>query len=642
MSFQAKLVLAIFSLFFALETEKSRIVTIHRPLVITQERKTPAFYVYQQAQQLQNKTKDTQWESSSSSKYLSSLSLKGVETSIQTVEMKFTKSEVIAWQAANTRSLASISQVIKNEIENLSPELDYNNDYRIGPLAQQTEEPTVLQNDKKWATIKGKFELIEGVGILDHYIELKRIEEGQTKEVGRIDLKGGSYSIDIESPRGFLLAQIKDAKGSLVGEDRERLINLQSRGPFLEGPFIRVGQPATIRANVSQPSSSNKKTANTKTALNFSADENKESSGDVSVSFFDNQNTLENFNAEFKNVSAHASTIARVFDPSRIYKNMTTIRHSGENAETPLFTNKWLAGTRQFIEDFKKLNVMSETMPVIIGRVMRDGKPVSGAEVFIETMPGTEAIYLDQFMIPNFNSNSTADSGYFMFVGVEIGNYQILARKQNVTIGAQMFIAEEDSVAFQNINTAEAIQSKIIKTFDAISGEAVDADIVSAAADESIESIGGVAQINTYATLSVVEYLVRTAPATDYEPIRYVTTESKDYVHVPMIKKSWLTRLKEYKMINELPNTGVFVGFTGELSYDVYLTEPNYNSSNVVYFDSNGNITQEAVVGGGFIMFNVPVGAQEVVLQERVSDRIHSQVLNILDQQISASHLKFE
>ena len=45
--------------FFTSQTEQSRVVTIQRPIMITQERKTPAYFVYQQAQKLQQKKSGT-------------------------------------------------------------------------------------------------------------------------------------------------------------------------------------------------------------------------------------------------------------------------------------------------------------------------------------------------------------------------------------------------------------------------------------------------------------------------------------------------------------------------------------------------------------------------------------------------------
>jgi len=80
------------------------------------------------------------------------------------------------------------------------------------------------------------------------------------------------------------------------------------------------------------------------------------------------------------------------------------------------------------------------------------------------------------------------------------------------------------------------------------------------------------------------------------------------------------------------------VGFTMGLNYSAYLALDNYSSNNIAYFDQTGKLVPAAVVGGGFILFNVPSGAREVVLQENGSERIFSQVFDVKSQQISATH----
>ncbi len=619
--------------FFTSQTEQSRVVTIQRPIMITQERKTPAYFVYQQAQKLLQKKIESK---NIPSTYLSSLSLSPPQVTIQTTEMKINKKELLAKSAPANVQVATIIKPAIDVPKTLTYQQVFGTPAPIEPAARQPNQATTLSPSKKWATIRGKFELIEGVGIVNHYIELKRVEEGQIREVGYIDLKAGVYTIEIESPNGYLIAQIKDQNGSLVGEDRERLINLQSRGAFFEGPFIRVGRPETIAAN---PAPGTSYDSSSRLAALGKSNKTAMASRGISVSLFDNQNVLAKPNDVFTNISKYSTTISRVFDPSRIYRDIVSLRQTGDKTETAMFTSKWLSGVTEYISDVQKIEFMSKNGPVIIGRVLVDGKAVANAQIQIDSLTSVAPIYFDQFMIPSFSQNGTSENGYFMFLGLEPNNYHIVASKQNVALGSQLFIAENEMVGFQNISSFSAPRFKLIRTFDAFTSAVISTDISTAESEEAIENVAGTVSFKTYVESSLGEFLARAAGSSrSYIPVRYVQNTKQEYVHIPMIQESWLLAVKNHKQIEEKEDAGTIIGFVADLIYDAYLVSDNYNKNDIVFFNSLGHVVIEPTAGGGFILFNVPTGARELILQEKNSDRIYSQVFNVLDQQVSVSH----
>lgn len=618
--------------FFTSQTEQSRVVTIQRPIMITQERKTPAYFVYQQAQKLQQKKIESK---NTPSTYLSSLSLSPPQVTIQTAEMKINKKE---WQAKSAPTNVQVAMIVKPAIDvpkTLTYQQVFGTSAPIEPAPEQPNQATSLSPSKKWATIRGKFELIEGVGIVNHYIELKRVEEGQIREVGHIDLKAGVYTIEIESPNGYLIAQIKDQNGSLVGEDRERLINLQSRGAFFEGPFIRVGRPETIAAN---PALGTSYDSSSRLAALGKSNKTATASQGISVSLFDNQNVLVKPYDVFTNISKYSTTISRVFDPSRIYRDIVSLRQTGDKTETAMFTTKWLSGVTEYISDVQKIEFMTKNGPVIIGRVLVDGKAVANAQVQIDSLAGVAPIYFDQFMIPSFSQDGTSENGYFMFLGLEPNNYHIVASKQNVALGSQLFVAENEMVGFQNISGLSAPRFKLIRTFDAFTSGVISTDISTAEFEEAIENVAGTVSFKTYVESSLGEFLARAAGSRIYVPVRYVQNTKQEYVHIPMIQENWLLAVRNHNKIEEKENVGTIIGFVTDLTYDAYLVSDDYNKNDIVFFNSLGHIVGEPTVGGGFILFNVPTGTRELILQEKNSDRIYSQVFNVLDQQVSVSH----
>ncbi|MGZ3725199.1 MAG: hypothetical protein ACXWQQ_05340 [Pseudobdellovibrio sp.] len=631
---------------FSTKTERSRVVTIQRPIVITQERKTPAYFAYQQSLALTAKKIQPAIQRST---FLSNLNVQAIGAKIQLAEMKFTKTEYaqIENQFYKARTIASN---LNEDMSNLAYEKVIFNQAAETPLRESEEDVPALSPSQKWATVQGKFELTGGVGIVDHVIELKRVEEGQVKEYGRINLQAGTYSIDIASPNGYIIARVKDKSGLIVGEDRQRLVNLQNKGSYFEGPFIRVGHPDTLAANpgapnpptiaLQKPSSASGGAANViasaKAVLPTSASAAAIASN-VSVSIFDNQKTLSGPEDEFGNISAFSSTISRVYDPSQVYANVTTIRMTGEKSPTPVFTKKWLDGAVSYISDIQQVQFKSSNAPVLMGQVLVDGKPAAGAQVQIESLPSLRAVYLDQFMIPSSGLSATSSNGYFMFVGVDDQTYDVAAVLNNKVVGSQLFIAESGAIAFQNIATKSIPDSLTVRSFDAFTNAVVETDLVVSSQEETIQTIDGTAAVYSHVDNNVSEYLVRTSDPI-YVSMRYTQSGRKDYVHLPMIQEAWLNEIKKLKALNDQVNTGTIIGFTPNFSYDAYLASDNYSKSNVVYFTNDGQLSTAPVAGGGFILFNVPMGAREVVLQESETGRIFSQVFDVKYQEVSVTH----
>jgi hypothetical protein len=625
---------AVSSIFlFSTKTEHHRVVTIQKPIVINQERKTPAYFVYQQSQLLQQKKAEPVVAKST---FLTNLSEQPQLPKMQLAEMHFTKSDYMAYEASlyQARAVASENREFDHE------KVIFNSESQDSDLAN-TDSPTVLSPERKWATIQGKFELRDGVGITDHIIDIKRVEEGLVKEQGRINLSAGTYSIDIESPNGFLIAQIHDKHGLLVGEDRQRLVNLQNRGGFFEGPFIRVGRPEDrLAANSAPPSEtvygygwSSKSSSGSVAALNAPPSPTSGSPG-ITTSIFNNQKTLAKPSDEFSNVSVYSSTVARIYDPSQVYVNVTSIRLAGEKTETPMFTKKWLENSLNIISREQQLQI-NPNLPVLIGRVLVDGVPAAGAQVQMDKFLMLRPVYLDQFLNPSLALNETSPNGYFMFVGVDEGSYNVVASLNEHIVGSQFFAAETSSISYQNINTRSIPVTQTIRSFDAFTAQPVESDIYLSSQEEIVQTTQGTATARTYVESNISDFFAKTSDP-NYVAVHFYQNGRKDYAHVPMIQDAWLEQIRKIKLVNRLPATGTVIGFTPQLKAEVYLASDNYDKTNIVYFTKEGELSDKPQANGGFIMFNVPVGIKEVVLQNLENDRVSAQVLNVDDQQISA------
>lgn len=647
------LVLTPLLFFYSAPVEQNRVVTIRQPLVITQEKKSPAYYLYQQSQ----KINEDKIEKQTPTVFLSNENYQAPRTSesepIAVTEMVLSRSEMLQYLSEQKKLETNLASQSSQRI-GFQP--------RTLAVAEQPAQPVsddgykkVLQNVidnksttygalessqqsqiKKWATVRGKFELRDGVGVVDHIIEIKRIEEGLVREQGQVDLKAGLYSIDVASPRGYLTAVIKDKNGTVIGEDRERIINLQSHGAYLEGPFIQVKHPEAMAVHPDVPNKGMTRSVTTP-AISKTNKVTAEQKSGVAVTLFSNQNKLEQPTDEFNNISMHSSTVAHIVDESLKNKPIVTIRQTGDKTKTPIFTQKWISGLIEYVSDIQKIEFKSAQAPLIIGQVLVDGKPKAGAQVQIENHPGINAIYLDQFMIPNFKQTETSANGYFLFIGLEEDIYSVAAFVNNKIIAHQIFIGENEFVSFQTLQASSVPQMQIVRSFDAFSSEPIDAQAISSDTEQVLNIEGGSALINTNAVLGLSEYLVDPA-STEYASFRYIQDARKDYVHLPQIKQAWLQQIQAARLININPQAGIIIGFVPNMEYEAYLVLDQYSKENIVYFDAHGAVSAGPVAGGGFIFFNVPKGAREVVLQQKNSDRVLSQVYHVEMDQVSIAH----
>ncbi len=604
--------------------EKSRVVTITRPIVITQARKTPAFYLYQHAQNTEIRKNEDEIKNTT---FLNAESVSLASQPLALAEMKLDREEIGSKNDYGFQ--LSVQENSRTATLNL-PALP-------ASLSGDSESPQVQINPaplQKWATVKGKFEVKDGVGVVDHIVEVKRVEEGQIREVGHVDLKAGIYSIDIENPQGYLIAQIKDKSGILIGEDRQKIVNLANHGNYFDGPFIRVGQPPQMAVNpeLPRPVASNGGVKPSPSVRNQSIPPMPSA---VVASLFSQQLSLDKPTALFGNISKNSSTIAVIEDQKNIYAHVVSIRQTGDEIQTPLFTKKWVSGIVDYISDHQQLEFKNKNAPLLVGRVFNQGKPAAGVRVQLENHAGINPIYLDQFMIPNFKQDVTSDNGYFIFVGLETDNYSAVAFLNNNIIGQQTFIAEENVVSYQHILTSAVPRLVLIRSFDAFTSEPVDADIIAPDSEDVLNAQQGLASYRTTNKLGISNYIVR--PKTNYMPINFIQDARLDHVHIPAISEAWLSAIQAKLQINEEANTGTIIGFVPSIEYEIHLIADSYDQKQLVYFSASGEIQSQPSAGGGFILFNVPVGAQEVVVQEKKTDRIFSQVHLVRSSQTSVS-----
>jgi len=585
--------------FYSPKVETSGTVFIAKPMLITQERKSPAYDVFRQSQKFFQPT-DNSFENLNTPSlpptavvYLNTNELVPQKQILKTTELLIDKKELLVETEKALENMAKVQtdSALLSNIQSI----------------REPTPPSFSQNKSQAATIRGQFELSEGVGIVDHIVSLRRVFEGQSIELGEVDLKSGLYQILVGSFEGELVAEIKDHSGIVIGEDRQKILGLKRSGLFFSGPLLKVGQPLAIGMNPK------------------TVDDLKISENNFSASIYSGNYSLKKTTETYPNVASLSSTVGLIKDLSK--RNATTLsfRTVKDTSETILFSQKWIDGLKNYLSEKLQIQYLPSS-GLIIGRILQDGKPFAGAQVVIENQPGIEPYYLDQFLIPKTEQTVTNANGFFVIPGLNSGRYQISAFFKDRHLGTQLYFVEENIVSYQEIHSTQKVQSIIVRAFDAFSSQELDADLILPGYQDVFSIVDGFGRYRTSTAQGLQEILVRPV-AQGYAPFVYLQNSKTDHLHLPMIQDYFLDQLRLQKQIPTEPDSAVFIGFTPTGHFDLHLTAEGFNTKQIVYFDAHGLLADRPSDGGGFVIYNLPEGLQEIILQDQRNDRTFSQVV---------------
>ncbi len=582
------------ALLYSPKIETSGTVYIVKPMTITQERKSPAYDVFRQSQKVLQITTSSAAtdEVATTNLVLNTNDVIHTNEILKTAELVIDQKELLIETEKKLEQFA----VTKTDSTLLS---------KLNISAPTT--PQFSQNKSQAATIRGNFELTEGVGIVDHIVSLRRVFEGQSFELGEVDLKAGMYQILVGSFEGELVAEIKDRMGLIIGEDRQKLLGLKRSGLFFSGPLLKVGQPSSIGMNARN------------------VDERKIVETNLTASLYSGNYSLKKTTDTYPNVASLSSTIGLIED--RTKKNIATLsfRTVKDQSETLLFSQKWVDGLKNYLSEKLQIQYIPNS-GLIIGRIMQDGKPVAGAQVVIENQAGIEPYYLDQFLIPQTEQTVTSANGFFVIPGLNSGRYQISGFIKDRHLGSQLYFVEENIVSYQEILTTVQTQSIVVRAFDAFTGQEQDADLILPGHEDVFSVVDGMGRYRTSAAQGLQEILVRPV-SNGYLPFTYLQNSKKDHLHLPLIQDVFLDQIRIQKQIPTTDETAVLVAFAPAGNFDLHLTAENFDRKQIVYFNEKGAVTPTPVAGGGFIIYNLPIGLQEIILQDQNTDRTFSQVI---------------
>lgn len=486
------------------------------------------------------------------------------------------------------------------------------------------ENPEVLKRIQEQRTenvVSGQIELRGLPSGPQWIVEISRYQDNIKKEDAKVNHKDSSFQIQVEDLSGTLQAKLKDTRsGQVLGEGSYRL-SQDNRAKktmvkiTLEKPYDEV---ATTFHSFYQ--SSNALVADSRNIKKPVATE-------VLLASVNNEGkTDESGQYRFDQVKKGSWALLRTQGQNN-YPSLFSVR-SGTNHSQPLFAEKMILALKDIVKDQNVATEYAATGSVIWGQVLKNDKPVSGAQVEVENFSQHKAVYLNDFFIPDLKQTSTSSNGYFIILDLPAGFHSLLATMGSLYLSHSNVVVDEETLSITEMIVNETRNWTDIKVFDAFAGNPEAATVEMQSLPEAL-SVSGYSQ----AMLPAVER-ISFMNITPQDP-RYLKTtmnyeDSQDYMHVPLIQASWVQTLLSQQKLNIAPDRGMIVGFVDVDNYEIYLGYDNhFPRENIVYFDARGIVSNKAVRGGGFLIVNVPLGPQSIVLAEGETEMLQMQLIDV-------------
>jgi uncharacterized GH25 family protein len=483
--------------------------------------------------------------------------------------------------------------------------------------------------------VSGQIELSGGLPAGPQWvIQVSRYEDDVKKEDARIDLTKSVYKIQVPELSGSLYAQVVDqSTGQILGEGSYRLspyskdqINGQAKitiqrtnnsiavnlGSYYRNPSRLTGKVGSVAKD---------KSVAAKVLFASAGAEGKT-----------DENGVYRFDQIMKGSWGLLRTEAKDFFPSLF------LVRSGTEKRLPLFPEKMVTALKQIIADQAVTSSVPESGSIVWGQVLQDGKPMAGATIAAEISELYQPIYFNSLLLPDSSLKATSENGFFAFIHLPAGFQALFATQGAAYLSHANVVVDEDAISIAEMESSLQTEKVEVKVFDALMGTAQQASLEFQSLPTQLD-VKGFAEVNL-PPISRLSLLRVHPQSEDYLESQQIYEDQIDFLHIPLVSKSWIASLQGARLVNVDPNAGMIVGFVSSGTFDVYLShDDNYPRENVVYFNSQGQVVESGVPGGGFVLMNVPQGVQSVVVASKESDLIQSQVVPVDTQ--SASVLKF-
>lgn len=452
-----------------------------------------------------------------------------------------------------------------------------------------------------------------------YHFEIHWLREGISRATGQIfPEQDWRYSIDIPELIGSVQVDLYDGYGSLMAYGSLRL-SPEQQSSEIKNALIQL-QPARKVTGVNRDfvrsfgdsKAKFKAAARTKVAVDEETEFVPDQDGRLTIDGVSPRSTM------------FAYTEAEGFYPA------IHVLQAGKTQNMTLMPQKTIEALREIVDQQRIMSRDIEPNGAVIwGQVRAQGKPVAGLRVEVqEFSEELKPVYLNSLLIPDPTLQATSENGFFVFLDLPAGYYSLRAYHGPQFYGFGNVLNEPGAVAYANIDGIAHRAPFEVRAFDAFTSEEQIGNIHLQNLGDQAITIAGYGILDApVAQQTSLAWFEPSDP--DYLNAIYTYRGDADHIHTPLVRKSWMENLKQQAVISQQPDTGTFVGFVSEGNYQISLPHLEKQTPlNVVFFDSSGTIAAGPTPNGGFVIFNIPVGGETVVIHQ-ANGETQSQIIPI-------------
>lgn len=486
------------------------------------------------------------------------------------------------------------------------------------PVSNISWAPSETGSSRR-AVLAGAIQLAGGLAITDvrQQLVVFRQMEGLNLEQARVWMDEGRFEVAVSSMRGRLVAQLHDGRGRVLGSGEIRLgqVNLSDASDRVENLLLKVA-PVVAGAKVEVLS-----------VHSYDRFEQTVPGAKVWLLGGSSQLRTDRDARYFSEAGLHTGSSFVAQAMAENHWGTIVVGLAGQETHARLFPNKMMDALLGLTLGESK--TLADGSGVIWGRVVQNGMPVSGATVEMAGDHRNQSHYFNSMLLPDRFAEATGENGTFAFVWVTPGIQSVRVIYKGQSYPAQVIPVERGNVSYLEfeIGQLDAVPFALSDPLDA--SKELNA-MVRWAGDETSEvdvQGHGSLRVPTGNGLMTVEV----DAGEPYELTRHTIARNSRRIALSTVRRDWLMTLVARKRVNMEAGVGIVVGFKMDDNFTVRLDTRSEGTEtpDIVYFDSHGQalFTDEGAAGGGFAIFNVPIGLQTVAISTGSSAAIATEVV---------------
>ncbi len=476
--------------------------------------------------------------------------------------------------------------------------------------AKQVSEPmqamTVSHENKRPLLLAGQIEMGGGLAYMGDDAELKvyRFDRDRAIEAGRVWVNEGRFEIHVREAVGQLVAELRSRDGELQGLGELELSSIPT-------PEKNAAKVSSLYVKM-LPASSGARTT-VVSAYSFGSRRMPIADSKVFVRGLERE-LRSNEDAEFiePDIDRRSTFVVRAESPT--YWDTLMLTTADQPSELPLFPTTMIKALMQLSMGAGYELGMEKA--VVWGRVVDEkGRPIRGAKVEIADQTKGTAIYFNSMYLPDRHIESTTENGYFAFIEVVPGVQTIRTAVRGQMLPAQVFPAESGKVSYVELQSgAERVAS--VHVFEAFEPQVAQTAGISVVGSDKDLEISGEGLVRFSGGSGTMTLEIQGSSA-DFEFMRIQAPRNMQTLNLPMIRRHWTQSLAAQHQVSIEPDRGTIIGFFDQDDFEVYLDDGlSSQERNIVYFNSVGRglHQREGVRGGGFVIYNAPLGMRTVTI----------------------------